>query len=264
MKINYAVVGVFVLSAVLLFSVGLFLIGNRHKAFAHHVDFFTKLNNVNGLSPGTKVRVSGLEAGQVTSIEIPDRPSAKFKLKMHVDNKLHNLIRNNSFVTVESDGLVGDKFLMIHEGSDQDQEAVSGATLPAKEPIELSAVIAKMTGVMDQANTAIGDIRTKAEGTLDAIATTVNNANGIVTGVRSGKGTVGMLLDDQQTATAVKNAVGDAREAAANLNRVTVQAKQVMSDFQSRDLFGKAEDTLNNTRDASRQLAQSSQQLNLT
>jgi phospholipid/cholesterol/gamma-HCH transport system substrate-binding protein len=264
MKINYRIVGVFVLSAVLLFSVGLFLIGNRHKAFAHHVDFFTKLNNVNGLSPGTKVRVSGLEAGQVTSIEIPDRPSAKFRLKLHVDNKLHNLIRNDSFVTVESDGLVGDKFLLIHEGSDQDQEAVSGTILPAKEPIELSAVIAKMTGVMDQANVAIGEIRTKAEGTLDAIATTVNNANGIVTGVRSGKGTVGMLLDDRQTATAVKNAVGDAREAAANLNRVTVQAKQVMSDFQSRDLFGKAEDTLNNAKDASRHLAQTSQQVNLT
>jgi len=264
MKINYAVVGVFVLSAVLLFSVGLFLIGNRHKAFSHHVDFFTALNNVNGLSPGSKVRVSGFEAGQVTSIEIPDRPSAKFKLKVHIDNKLHNLVRNDSFVTVESDGLVGDKFVLIHEGSDQEQEAISGATLPAKEPIELSAVIAKMTGVMDQANAAIGDIKTKADGTLDAITTTVNNANGIVTGVRSGKGTVGMLLDDQQTAAAVKNAVGNAQEAAVNLNQVTVQVKQVMADFQSRDLFGKAEATLNNTKDASRQLAQTSQQVSLT
>ena len=54
MKINYAVVGAFVLSAVLLFSVGLFLIGNRHKAFAHHVDFFTTLNNVNDSRQGLK------------------------------------------------------------------------------------------------------------------------------------------------------------------------------------------------------------------
>src|ERR1700730_19425831 len=112
-----------------------------------------------------------------------------------------------------------------------------------------------MTGVMDQANTAIGDIKTKAEGTLDAITTTVNNTNGIVTGIRSGKGTVGMLLHDQQTATAVKIGVENAQQAAANLNQITVQAKQVMSDFQSRDLFGKAEATLNNTKDASRQLA---------
>src|SRR5258708_18739837 len=135
MKINYAVVGVFVLSAVLLFSVGLFLIGSRHKAFASHVDFFTKLNNVNGLSAGSKVRVSGFEAGQVTSIEIPDRPSAKFRLKLHVDQKLRNLIRDDSFVTVESDGLVGDKFLLVHEGSDHKQEAASRATLPPNETI---------------------------------------------------------------------------------------------------------------------------------
>src|SRR5580658_3458567 len=264
MKINYAVVGVFVLSAVLLFSVGLFLIGNRQKAFVHHVDFFTRLNDVNGISPGSKVRVSGFEAGQVTGIELPDRPSGKFRLKLRVDSKLLRLIRDDSFVTVESDGLVGDKFLLIHEGSDQEQEAASGTTLPAKEPIELAAVIAKMTGVMDQASTAIVDIRAKADGALDAITTTVNNTNGLVTGIRSGKGTVGMLLDDQQTAAAVKNAVGNAQEAAVNLNQVTVQVKQVMADFQSRDLFGKAEATLNNTKDASRQLAQTSQQVSLT
>jgi hypothetical protein len=68
----------------------------------------------------------------------------------------------------------------------------------------------------------------------------------------------------QQTATAAQNAVGNLQLAAANLNQVTVQAKQVMADFQSRDLFGKAEATLNNTKDASRQLAETSQQVNLT
>jgi hypothetical protein len=43
-------------------AVGLFLIRNRHKAFAHHVDFFTKLNDVNGISPGSDVRVSGFRS----------------------------------------------------------------------------------------------------------------------------------------------------------------------------------------------------------
>jgi phospholipid/cholesterol/gamma-HCH transport system substrate-binding protein len=264
MKINYTVVGVFVLSAVLLFSIGLFLIGNRQKAFAHHVDFFTVLNDVNGISPGSKIRVSGFDAGQVTGLEIPNLPSDKFRLKLHVDSKLHRLIRDDSFVTVESDGLVGDKFLLIHEGTDQAHEAASGTTLPAKEQIELSAVIEKMTGVMDRANVAIGDITTKADTTLDAITTTVNNTNGIVTGIRSGKGTVGMLLNDQQTANAAKNAVANVQQASANLNQVTVQARQVMTDLQSRDLFGKTEATLNNTKDASRQLAHASQQINLT
>jgi phospholipid/cholesterol/gamma-HCH transport system substrate-binding protein len=264
MKINYTVVGVFVLSAVLLFSVGLFLIGNRQKAFVHHVDFFTSLNDVDGISPGTKVRVSGFEAGQVSGIELPNLPADKFRLKLHVDSKLHRLIRDDSFVTVESDGLVGDKFLVIHKGSDQAPEAASGSTLPGKEPVELSAVIAKAAGVMDQANVAVGDIKAKVDGALDAVTTTVNNTNALVTGIRSGKGTVGMLLNDPQTASAAKSAVANAQQAAANLNQVTVQARQVMADLQSRDLFGKAEATLNNTKNASGQIAQASRQINLT
>src|ERR1035438_8641641 len=90
-----------------------------------------------------------------------------------------------------------------------------------------------MTGVMDQANVTMGDIRTKADGTLDAISATVNNANGIVDGIRGGKGTVGMLLTDQQMSNSVKAAVGNAQQATANLDQVSVQAKQVMTDFQS-------------------------------
>jgi phospholipid/cholesterol/gamma-HCH transport system substrate-binding protein len=73
-----------------------------------------------------------------------------------------------------------------------------------------------------------------------------------------------MLLNDKQTATAAKSAVGNVQQAAANLNQVTVQAKQVMADLQSRDLFGKAEATLNNTKDASRHLSRASEQVSLT
>ena len=72
---------------------------------------------------------SKVNLGLLVHIEIPDRPSAKFRLKLHVDNKLRNLIRVDSFVTLESDGLVGDNFLLIHEGSAQKQAVASGATI---------------------------------------------------------------------------------------------------------------------------------------
>jgi phospholipid/cholesterol/gamma-HCH transport system substrate-binding protein len=265
MKKSYFVAaGAFVVIALALFTIGLFLIGNRHKAFAHHIDFYTDLTDVNGIEPGSKVRVSGYEAGQVTAMQIPDRPSGQFRLKLHIDDKLHNLVRSDSFVSVESDGLVGDKFLQIHEGSDQAQEASNGATLPSKEPVEISAIIAKATGVMDQANATIGDVRGKLDGALTAVTSTVNNANGIITGVRQGKGTIGMLLKDEQTSAQVKQTVANAQQASANLNQVSVQAKQIVTDFQSRDLFQKAEDTLNNAKHASQQLDQTSVQINNT
>jgi phospholipid/cholesterol/gamma-HCH transport system substrate-binding protein len=118
MRSHLAAAGAFVIFALLLFSAILFLIGDRHKAFSHHNDFYTDLIDVNGIPLGAKVRVSGFEAGQVTGIQIPDHPSGKFRLKLLVDNKLHKLIRTDSLVTVESDGLVGDRFLLIHGGTD--------------------------------------------------------------------------------------------------------------------------------------------------
>jgi phospholipid/cholesterol/gamma-HCH transport system substrate-binding protein len=264
MKINYTAIGVFVFSAILLFGFGLFLIGNSHNVFSHHIDILTELTDVNGISPGTKVKVSGFDAGQVTRIKVPEGPSGKFTLKLHIDDKLQKLIREDSFVTVESDGLVGDKFLLIHDGSEQSQQAPAGAMLRGEEPIEFSAVLAKATGVMEQAKATMGDIRTRADGALDAVTTTVNNANGIVTGIRAGKGTVGMLLSDEQTAGSVKAAVGNAQQATANLNQLSVQAKQVMTDVQSRNLPQKAEDTLNNAKEATSNLDQSAQKIHAT
>ena len=65
MKTNLAATGVFVISAVLLFGAGLFLIGNGQDAFSHHHNFYTEMSNVNGLAPGSKVQVSGFDAGDV-------------------------------------------------------------------------------------------------------------------------------------------------------------------------------------------------------
>ena len=264
MKTHYLTLGIFVVLAVLLFSVGLFLIGDRHKAFSHHVIFYTEILNVNGIAPGSKVRVSGFDAGQVENIALPDRPSGKFRLRLKVDDKLHRLIRNDSLVTVESDGLVGDKFIEIHEGTDQSQQAEAEATLKGKEPVEISAVIEKATGVIDQANGAIKDIQGKLNDTFGIADNTINNVNGLVTDARNGKGPAGVILSDQQTAAQLKMTIANAQQASDHINQLTVHANQLMDDVQNRNLPAKIDDTLVSARHASAQLDQVSQQVNGT
>lgn len=264
-----AAAGAFVIISVILFGAILFLLGDRNKAFSHHVDFYTELTDINGIEPGAKVRVSGFEAGSVNGIELPKHASGQFRIRLHVDNKLHMLIRTDSQVTVESDGLVGDKFLLIHEGTDQAQEAAPGSTLPSKEPIELTAVINKVTGVIDLATGTITDVQGKVDGALNSITATVNNTNGLVTSIRSGKGTIGMLLNDDTTAKQVKGTVANALQASASLQQaslqvqqVVTQAQQLMTDVQRRNLTQKADDTLTSAQHAVAQLDQSSQQVN--
>ncbi len=262
MKPYRAAVAALVILGAVLFGLGLFLIGDQHKAFSRHMNLYTDLANVNGLIPGAHVRVSGYDAGQVSHIEIPNRPSGKFRLTLHIDERLKTLIRDDSVVTVETDGLVGEKFLLVHSGSESGQAIQNGATLKSKEPVELSAIMEKVSGTIDQANGTIGDVRSRVDGTLDAITKTVNNTNGIVTGIREGHGPVGALLTDQQITDDLKGSLANTRAATANLGVVSDQAKQIMSDFQSRNLAGKADQTVQNLRDASQQIDQSSQQLN--
>ena len=58
----------------MLFGIGMFLIGDRHQLFARHAEHYTEFTNLSGLTTGAKVRVSGLDAGEVLTIDVPDSP----------------------------------------------------------------------------------------------------------------------------------------------------------------------------------------------
>ena len=85
MKNKNGIIGAFVIAGLLLFTAGLFLIGDRHQAFARHVEYYAEFVNLAGVSKGSKVRVSGVDAGQVTDIKIPGSPS--YPLSCRVENR---------------------------------------------------------------------------------------------------------------------------------------------------------------------------------
>ncbi len=257
-------VGIFLTAAAALLATGLFLIGNQHKAFRRHLQIYTEFANVDGIAKGAKVRVDGLDGGQVQAIEIPSKPSSKFRLKIQVDDRLHGLIRDDSIVTVETEGIVGDKYLLIHEGDDQSPAAKENSTLRSKEPFQISKVLEQASGVITEANKTMVEVRGRLDGALQAVTTTVDNTNGIVTDIRRGRGTAGVLLEDPATADNVKHVVVTGRQATDNLNAATVRVNDLLQDFQSRQLFAKAQQTLNNANGAAQQLNQTSQNVNRT
>src|ERR1700683_125204 len=133
MKNHNVVVGIFVTVAIALFGACLFLIGDQHKAFNRHVVFYTNFQSVDGLPQGATVRVGGMDAGRAGNIEVPASTAQKFRLKLNVEDRLRGLIREDSLVTVETEGLVGDKFVLIHAGTDRSPEAPPDSTLVSKE-----------------------------------------------------------------------------------------------------------------------------------
>src|SRR5437764_12167207 len=99
------VMGAFVLGGLLLFAVGLFLIGDRRMLFSGSGTYYTEFAGMSGLEVGDKVRVAGLDAGEVTGLRIPSGPGAKFLVKFRIVEKLFAVVRADSLATIQTDGL---------------------------------------------------------------------------------------------------------------------------------------------------------------
>jgi phospholipid/cholesterol/gamma-HCH transport system substrate-binding protein len=278
MKNHNVVVGIFVTAAIVLFGVCLFLIGNQHKAFNRHVVFYTNFQSVDGLPKGATVRVDGMDAGEVVNIQIPAGPAQKFRLKMNVEDRLHGLIREDSLVTVETEGLVGDKFLLIHSGTARAPEAPAESTLASKEPFDITKMLEQAQGIMTQASSTItaldgtmkdvsGRLDTTldtATGTLRTANGTIRNVDGVVLDVRNGKGTAGLLLEDKATATDVRQSIANVRQTTDKLNDTSARADSLLADVQTRQLIPKMDDTLTSAKAATQNLDQTAEQLNTT
>jgi phospholipid/cholesterol/gamma-HCH transport system substrate-binding protein len=279
MRIRPWAIGLFLIVGFTLFTGVLFLIGNRQKAFSRHVELYTEFSNVGGLPNGAKVRVSGFDAGKVRKIDIPEGASGKFRLELQIEEKVHGMVRKDSVVSIETEGVVGDTFVSIKKGTDQSAEAPAGSTLPSKEPLDLAELLDKGSLLLADVHGSVKDIRGRVDVALDSLTRTVNHTDNLIAGVQpninhiasngsritgkidslvtdlnAGKGPAGMLLKDEATKQQLQSTLSNVQRTSTNLEQASVRANQTIADFQSRELAAKAQATLENVQAVSQQL----------
>ena len=253
-------VGVFVLGALLLFTIGLFMIGDRQMAFADKFTLYTEFKKVTGLQAGAIVRVSGARAGAIKSIQPPTSPSGKFRVEMEITEDLHPLVRTDSLASIETEGLVGGSYLGVGAGSDTAPAAPPQSTIPSKEPFEISDLMQQMGDTITKVNQTIDELRDDVQHAVVSIGDTVDNANELLTsvsddvkkmaaaggrisddaariaeGLRSGRGTIGKLLNDDELYRRAAGIAKQAEEIATDARQVVAQAKKAIDEFQSKE-----------------------------
>jgi phospholipid/cholesterol/gamma-HCH transport system substrate-binding protein len=288
MRIHTWAIGLFLILGIGLFTVILFLIGNRHDVFGKHVEFYAEFSDIGGLPSGAQVQVSGVEAGEVKGVEIPTSPASKFRLKLQVRTNARGMVRTDSMVSIRTEGIVGDKYVFIREGTSAAAEAPDGATLPSKEPFDIGTVIEKGSTLLDKSSMlldnlqgTVTDLHGRLDVTLNSVTRTVNNVDGLVTGVKpdiqklavnagqitdtikqivsdvnAGKGPAGLLLKDEATRKQLQATLSNAQQATMNLSDASARADRILADVQSRDLASKAQSILENVQALSEQLNQ--------
>ena len=99
--------GAFVIGGLLLFGVGLFLIGDRRMLFSKSAEYYTEFAQVNALEAGAKVRVGGMDAG-----EIVNSGSARAGSKVSIEAlRRRKMFPFEQFVRHSDHGLLGNKYL---------------------------------------------------------------------------------------------------------------------------------------------------------
>jgi len=276
--------GAFVLGGLLLFAVGLFLIGDRRMLFSGSGSYYAEFAGMSGLEVGDKVRVAGLDAGEITGLRIPSGPGAKFLVKFRVVEKLFPVVRTDSLATIQTDGLLGNKYLLINTGTSA--QAPLESVLPSREPFELADLMSNVgdtvkminqtvgvvqNNVMDAAKTLsvtathVNDIVTSSQDDIKAITASANkitadtskltaNASIIMDRLSAGQGTVGKLLKEDTVYNNISNASLRAGEILADLHQTSQTVKELLVQFQSGKIPENIERTMANVQDSTERL----------
>jgi len=255
-------VGIFLVAGIVLFCVVLFLIGSEEQLFAHHFSVYTQFSNIDTLQTGAKVRVSGMDAGEITEINVPQGPSSQFRIKLRVDEKFHPIIRQDSMASVETEGMVGNKFVDIKKGSENSPECPPGCTLHTQEPVTMGELMRRgndiagnVQATIEHADGLIQGVSPKIEQMASNSVGMTGNANAIVAGIRRGHGAAGKLLADNGVASNVDATIANAKQASTNLSQASGKVNGIVSAVQRTDLPD-LHKTLNNTQDMTRQVDQ--------
>jgi phospholipid/cholesterol/gamma-HCH transport system substrate-binding protein len=251
MSKRYFIVGLFIVAGATLFALGIFLIGNRHEAFSRHLMVYAEFADLDGLAKGTKVRVGGMDAGEVTKIDVPGSPDSRFRVQMRINEQLHGLVRTDSIVTVDTEGVVGEIFLSIHPGSPGAPVAQANSLLQSKPAVGISDLLTHGLVVMNDADTALKQVSGKMSVALDGVNGAVGNANDLLVGLKQGRGPAGMLLRDEKVADQIRTTMSNVQSTTSNLNQASTRVNGLVGDIQQRQLPQKIDDTMTQIRSAS-------------
>lgn len=264
-------VGIFLVGGIVLFCVGLFLVGSEEQLFGSHFDVYTDFNDIDTLQTGAKVRVSGMDAGEIVGIEVPKGPSARFRLKLKVDEKFRPIVREDSVASIETEGMVGNKFVNIKEGTANSPECRPGCTLKSQEAVSMGQMMREANDIAKTVQSTIADLHGRADAAMqniDSLAANANqtmaavrpnvvgitrNANAVLSGVRSGQGAAGKLLMDKSVGSDVQSTISSARQTTANLDQASGKVNAMVSNVQRRDM-PELHKTIDNTQDMTQKM----------
>ncbi|BET65759.1 outer membrane lipid asymmetry maintenance protein MlaD [Opitutales bacterium ASA1] len=133
-------VGAFVLVGIVAVAYLALKIGGGTFGGSDTYPVFARFSNAAGVNPGANVSISGVVVGRVEAVRLdPETFAAVVEMRLRNDLKL----ASDSIVSVKTSGLIGDKFLAILPGVEDELVEARGTFTETESTVDLESLISR-------------------------------------------------------------------------------------------------------------------------
>ncbi|RZS98293.1 MlaD family protein [Cecembia calidifontis] len=205
------IVGIFVLIGIIIFVAGVLTLGGQQKKFVRSIQLTAVFDDVAGMQTGNNVWFSGVKIGTVRRINFFG--DSQVEIVMNVEEKVREYIRKDSKATISSDGLIGNKIIVIYGGTTQAPPVENGDRLMSEMPLDTD----KMMETLQENN--------------KNLVTITENLKVLTSKIAQGEGIVGAVMTDSVLAGNFKSILSNLERASVNSNRMLVELNKFSANL---------------------------------
>lgn len=205
--------GLLVLIGTIIFIAGVYFIGQRESMFQKTFTISTYFQNVNGLQNGNNVRYAGIDIGTVKDIAMVNDSTIQVQLSM--EEKIISHIKKNAIATIGSDGLVGNMIVNIVPGKEGSAAIENNDTISSYSRIRTDDILKTLNTSSENAALLTSDLLQ------------------ITNSITTGRGTIGVLLNDTIMAEDLKKSIANVRQVSVKANRAINELNGLISSIKT-------------------------------
>lgn len=231
-KHNEIKAGLFLCTGILVFAISIFILGRERQIFASLEPYYAVFSDIKGLSKGAPVRLGGISIGRVDEVQFDSNvDDPKVRVRLMINESFLERLRADSKVTIETQGLLGDRFVSISMGKDKTL-APSGSTLQAVEEGDVAQVMAKAGTVVDNSAEITKKINAVLEGikpeTVQSVSEGAKSLSALIKGIEEGEGFLHKLIYSEKEGTDIIQGIAKATQDISALTNEVKSGKGIL------------------------------------
>lgn len=224
-------VGLFVVMGITLLAATFIVLGSEQNLFERNFRLHARFTDISGLRAGAAVRLSGMDVGLVAGIEFPKNlEDRQVIVHLRVAERFQERIRGDSIASIQSQGLLGDKYVSVSLGSPDKGKLEDGSWVDATDPKELMSylddvgpILANIESITHQIDVMLkGEEGEKAGKSITDMLASIKRT---IVEIETGDGIAHKLIYDKEAGADLAATLASLKEATASIAGIAEEVR---------------------------------------